>query len=338
LPVYNAEPYLADAIDSILAQTFTDFQLLIIDDGSDDRSLEIARSYSDPRISIERNPRNLGLVATLNRGLQRIRSEYIARMDADDIAIPDRLEKQVAFMDRNPDVGLCGGFYEQFTEHGSVTIRPPTRHDDIVYGMLFYNQLAHYTIIMRRSILVRHDIFYDADFIYAEDYELWTRFARYSRLANIPHILVKYRFHPNSTSSKYRQEQLNTARRVRHIHARNLGLDLRPEDSSLHEQLLEMHFEGDTRELYWAGVWLSKIYRVATRYNQKRWHELRRLNLLWYSACGRSAHHGIAVFGMFFFKPYGFLFNPLHTAKLLFRCLTRKRIPPSGQEALQRES
>lgn len=126
LPVYNGEKYIAQAIESILNQSFRNFELRIIDDGSKDSSVKIVQSYSDPRIRIVKNPQNLGLVQTLNRGITLIKSEYLARMDADDIALPDRLEKQLLFMQARPEVGLLGGAIQLVDEngdkHGKITV------------------------------------------------------------------------------------------------------------------------------------------------------------------------------------------------------------------------
>ena len=114
MPAYNAEKYINEAIDSILAQTFTDFEFIIIDDGSTDSTCAIVESYSDSRIRFFKNEHNLGVAATLNRGLDLARGEYIARMDADDISLPTRFEKQAAYMDSHPDVVVCGTGVECF--------------------------------------------------------------------------------------------------------------------------------------------------------------------------------------------------------------------------------
>jgi glycosyltransferase involved in cell wall biosynthesis len=110
MPVYNGKEYLALAVESILRQTFADFEFIIINDGSTDNSADIAASYEDPRIKLLHNDKNLGLIPSFNRGLENSRGEYIARMDADDIAFPDRFKKQVAFLDDHPDIALCGSW------------------------------------------------------------------------------------------------------------------------------------------------------------------------------------------------------------------------------------
>ncbi|MEW6038173.1 MAG: glycosyltransferase [Pseudomonadota bacterium] len=327
LPVYNGADYLAEAIESLLTQTFRDFFLLIIDDGSSDHSLDIACSFTDSRISVVANEKNCGLIATLNKGLDLSNTEYIARMDADDIATPYRLEEQLAFMDAHPDVGLCGGYYERFTDTESIVVRPPTTHEDISYALIFDNVMAHNTVMFRRSVLERYRLRYDPAFAHAEDYELWVRFARYSRLANLPRVLVRYRFHPANTSSRFRQEQQVVAAKIRHIHRTNLGLQPQAGDAALHRQLFDMRFEGDLTELKAAGVWLSKLYRVGVRRcRQNPVNTFLEFNRLWYSACGRLADHGLRVFLQFLGQPFGLFGNPAYTFKLAYRCWKRVKI------------
>ncbi|QJD31129.1 glycosyltransferase [Methylococcus geothermalis] len=326
-PVYNGEQYLREALESLLTQTFPNFSLLAIDDGSTDSSLEILRSIKDPRLSVKVNPTNRGLINTLNEGLELVQSEYVARMDADDIATPYRLEEQLAFMDAHPDVGLCGGYYERFTDTESIVVRPPTTHEDISYALIFDNVMAHNTVMFRRSVLERYRLRYDPAFAYAEDYELWVRFARYSRLANLPRVLVRYRFHPANTSSRFKTEQEATAAKVRHIHRANLGLEPQVGDALLHRQLFDMRFEGDLRQLNAAGTWLSKLYRIGVwRCRQNPVSLFVQFNRLWYSACGKLADDGLTVFLQFLRKPYGMFGNPLYTLKLAYRCWKRTKI------------
>lgn len=327
MPVYNGEHYLGEALDSILSQTYQDFRLLAIDDGSTDNSLEILRSIHDPRISIETNQTNMGLIETLNKGLGLIESEYIARMDCDDIATPHRLEEQVRFMDTHPDIGLCGGYYERFTDTESIVARPPLKHEDILYALIFDNVIAHNTIMFRQSIIAQHNLRYDPRFSFAEDYELWVRFSQYGRIANIPSVLVKYRFHSGNTSSRFKREQEITAVKVRRIQQTNLGLSPREEDAELHRQLFSMRFDGTPKRLTEAGAWLSKLYGVAvSRCRQRPISTFLQFNRLWYSACGKIADSGPEVFFLFIKKPYGLFGNPMYTVKLFFRCLTRTKI------------
>ena len=200
MPVYNGEKYLRQAIDSILSQTFRDFEFLIINDGSTDATVEIITSYTDTRIRLIHNDTNLGLIATLNKGLDLAHGEYIARMDCDDISLPKRLAKQVSFMDRNSDVGICGTWI-QFI--GSNRIKKyPLTHEAIKVYLLFNCPLAHPSVMIRKDVLRKNDLYYDINYKHAEDYELWTRCVNVIKLANIPEVLVKYRWHLDQVSNK----------------------------------------------------------------------------------------------------------------------------------------
>jgi glycosyltransferase involved in cell wall biosynthesis len=135
MPVYNTEMYLKEAIDSILNQTFRDFEFIVINDGSTDSTSDIIESYSDPRIIYLQNEKNLGVATSLNKGLSIAKGTYIARMDGDDVSRCDRLEKQVAFMDANPEIGVCGTWLETIGDRNEVW-SPPRNHDQIIVGML----------------------------------------------------------------------------------------------------------------------------------------------------------------------------------------------------------
>src|SRR5262245_60726064 len=142
MPVYNGEAYLHEAIDSMLAQTCADFELLVLNDGSRDRSGEIARSYADPRVRLVENQANLGVVPTLNRGLDLARGAFIARMDADDRSLPERLARQLAFLRAHSEVGICGTWMEAIGEGAGYMWRYPADHERIRCALLFESALA----------------------------------------------------------------------------------------------------------------------------------------------------------------------------------------------------
>ena len=146
MPVYNAEQYLREAIGSILHQTFTDFEFIIINDGSTDRSEEIIKSYTDTRIRYYKNESNLKLIATLNKGFDLAGGKYIARMDADDISLPNRLQLQFELMEKNPEVGLCGTWFENFTEEEPTGVaKYSPDHETICFTHLYQIHLSHGT-------------------------------------------------------------------------------------------------------------------------------------------------------------------------------------------------
>lgn len=198
MPVFNGERFLREAIESVLQQTHRDFELLIINDGSTDRSREIVLSYDDPRITFAENAKNLGLASTLNVGLGLATYELVARQDADDLSLPERLALQVDFLAKHPDVVLVGTqamiIDEQGFRKGRVLDRACT-HDSIRWDLLFDNSFTHSSVMFRRSTIAQLGG-YDSAFRYCQDYALWTQVARHHRVANIDRCLVQYRVHP----------------------------------------------------------------------------------------------------------------------------------------------
>jgi hypothetical protein len=214
MPVYNGEPFLKDAIGSILRQTYREFELLIIDDGSTDGTPNtLAESQRrDSRIVVHRQA-NQGLTATLNRGLSVARGTFIARMDQDDVALPTRLAKQVAFLSDRPDVAILGTAYwliDQKGRHVDLK-RFPTSDLHIRWTNLLAPAFAHPTVMLRRDLLLENGLWYDSAFPDVEDYDLWRRVLRHSRGANLGEALLDYRCHPGSMSSLRRATQLQSS-------------------------------------------------------------------------------------------------------------------------------
>lgn len=199
MPVYNAAPHLREAMDSIFGQTFADFEFLIINDGSTDTSEEIIQSYQDPRIVYKKNDKNRGLVDTLNRGIDLAQGEYIARMDADDISLPERFARQVAFMDTHPDLGACGTTYQFFGDSNQIEVRPADYKRAFTL-LASTPSLGHPTSMIRKQVLDTHAIRYESTYGYAADYALWVRISQVSRLCSLPEPLLRYRWHSSNMS------------------------------------------------------------------------------------------------------------------------------------------
>ena len=206
MPVYNAQKYLGQAIESVLRQTYRNFELIIIDYGSSDDSLKIIKSFSDSRIKIVYHKKNQGIISSLNDGIKESAGKYIARMDADDISLPKRLEKQISFLENNPLVVMCGTWARVINESGKVVdknIHPPTDGKSIRSYILKHNPFIHPTVMMKKSAFKDSD-WYRNKFKHAEDYELWTRIVFLNEVANIPEELLEYRMTKSGITSKNR--------------------------------------------------------------------------------------------------------------------------------------
>ena len=209
MPVYNAEPYLEEALESILAQTFGDFELILIDDGSTDGSVEILNRYAavQERIRLIRRP-NTGLTKALNECLRLARGEFVARMDADDVCTPDRFEKQVAFMRANPETVLLGGAYDLVDAEGRHLRRVSQPLDDASLQRICLSGLTpicHPLAMMRRGAVLKAGG-YDETFLVAQDLDLWLRLGEIGKLANIPTSVLRFRLHESSVSESKRHE------------------------------------------------------------------------------------------------------------------------------------
>ncbi len=215
MPTYNAREYLREAIESVLNQTFKDFEFLIIDDGSTDDTVEIIKSYRDPRVVLHRR-RHRGLVSALNYGIKVARGEYIARMDADDISEPRRFELQVEFLDGHPDHVLVGTTTQIIDTKGRTVevAAEPLGHEELQRGLLVRNVLAHGSVMMRKEV-VRQVGGYDPKAVHAEDYDLWARISRKGKLAILPLPLFKWRLNPQGISVTKAKVQRRTVERIK---------------------------------------------------------------------------------------------------------------------------
>lgn len=198
MAVHNGGAYLRPAIDSILAQTYRDFEFIIVNDGSTDETESICRSYTDPRVRVITLPENRGLSAALNRGLAETRTPLVARLDADDLAEPDRLERQRDAMVARPELALLGGQAVAMTPDGIAigTVRRPLEPASILWASVFDNPFAHPTVMFRAAV-VRDELGgFRADYDpFAQDYDLWCRVMERHPVANIPDRLIRYRAH-----------------------------------------------------------------------------------------------------------------------------------------------
>ncbi len=234
MPVYNGEKYLEDSIASVLSQTFTNFEFIIINDGSSDKSLFIIQSYQfkDNRIVVV-DRENKGLVSSLNEGVSIAKGEYIARMDQDDICFPDRLKRQLKFLSDNQNIDVCGTWAEVFG-YGEGILKMPKTDAEIKVYMLSNPGFVHPSVLGRKSFFT--DLKYDQKYTSAEDYDLWVRgFDKYC-YANIPLPLIYYREHNSQTNSA---EQRVKARQIRARYLQKLYPNISDSDIFIFNKVID---------------------------------------------------------------------------------------------------
>lgn len=251
--VFNGERFVSEAVLSILNQNFYDYEFIIIDDASTDQTPRILESFNDSRLVILRNSHNLGLTKSLNRALHIARGNYVARQDADDLSFPDRLSKQVTFLDRHPDYCMVGSYANMIDEYNNhiFTIDVPSDYQAIATTLLANNTFIHGSIMSRRSAVIALGG-YRENFRYTQDYDLWLRMSEYHLLANLPETLYSLRRLPNSISMSRFDRQLTFAflARAFYIERKQSGYDSHNElDPERPEDLIKRKFPNLLPEL-----------------------------------------------------------------------------------------
>ncbi len=212
IPIYNSERFIKDTIESVLSQTFSNFELLTVDDGSTDQSPEIIKSYNDPRIKYASFPHNF--IHTLNQGYDLISSKYIALIDHDDLMMPDRLQVQYEFMESNPDIAACGGYMYSFGNY-SYKMTIPLNHEELMFYAISEIPVWNPTGFVRRDFLTAHHIKYQKGYSFSADYKFWIDVLKKGKIANIPKVLTLYRASDNQAHVKYRKQSLKGVQKIR---------------------------------------------------------------------------------------------------------------------------
>lgn len=276
MPVYNGGKYLAEAIESIGSQSYTDWELIIVDDGSTDDTAKIISQYRDNRIYYLRNKQNIGLVATLNKGIEYCSGKYIARMDADDVANPERLSCQVAFMEAHSKYVMCGTNAIVIDTRGNQIgkIRNLKTNNYLQINLLFSTPFIHPSVMMRREVLF--DNKYNRDFKHSEDYDLWCRISRAGKIANIGKELLKYRWHDTNISVVNSEFQNNQRLRIYRRELDQLGLNPTDEELWCHRITYSLYSFGKKQllsvdKIDKIEVWFQKLIQQNKQhsvYNQ----------------------------------------------------------------------
>jgi len=247
MSAYNAERFVGEAVESVLGQTFHDFEFLIFEDKSADTTLQVLRSYADHRIRLVENRENRGLTKNLVTGMEMARGEFVARMDADDVCMPERLAAQVAHMDQHPDISVLGSAVTFFTEVGKEFVaHQPLEHEEIKCALFYGFTMLHPSVIVRRADFEKHGLTYDPAFRVSQDHDLWTRAIRKVRFANVHEPLLKMREHEGKIGRRGRPQQQALSNLIRQRQLEELGVNFTAEE-------LKMFSEQDVDTRSWTA-------------------------------------------------------------------------------------
>lgn len=321
MPAYNAEKYIGEAIESILNQTFQDFELIIIDDGSTDNTFQLIKAIRSEKIVLLQTPQNSGASASRNLGISVARGEYIAFLDADDWAYPQRLQKQVDFLDKNPQIGLVGTWTEIVDESGKFIDEFVSEipQNQIAPRLLFHNCFATSSVALRKEFAAYQ---FDNTYLLAEDYELWLRLVTKTQLGIIKEKLIKYLAHSQGISKLQKEKMKQNVLRILLNGLGMLGIKPTEKEIILHTQIAHLDFEASKNFLIDANQWLLKLKEANKNKNifsSKDMNEL--LAYYWFRLC--AAHHSLGIFTLLSFhdSPLTKYLPIASQARLSIRCL-----------------
>jgi glycosyltransferase involved in cell wall biosynthesis len=328
MPVYNGEKYIREAIDSILAQAFSDFELIIIDDNSTDNTIAIIRSYIDARLILKQNAHNLGSSMTRNVGINESRGEYIAFLDSDDWSFPSRLQKQVKFLNEHLDFGFIGSAVQAINDVGDVTNDAPWKFPappEQIPSILIFNNYFALSAVMIRKIALPVELF-RTDYIPSEDYDLWNRVSNKWKMWNLQETLIKRRSHKTSLSKIQSDKYARVMPKIYADLFDNLGLTYDNADLELHYLYCYGYPDISKTFLRKIAIWFYKIYRAnKTSGLYDETYLLKETLSRWYRLCikcsdGKSV--GLYLFmSSDLFKEY--IKNPKKTAKIIYMIIRR---------------
>jgi hypothetical protein len=293
LPVRNGAPHLRTALRSLARQSLRDFEVLVLDDASSDGSADIAGRFGDARVRVVRHEKPQGLARVLNGGLAEARGEFIARMDADDVAAPRRLERQVAFLRSEPGVAGCGTWLRCFGQGRPYLARYPIGASTVRAYALFDNPLAHPSACWRHEAFREHGLRYDESVGPGQDYDLWLRALAVVDLDNVPEPLLRYRIHAGAVSGRQGGASDERARDLQRGLLGRLGADAGEASLSFHRLVGHGAAMTTPEELARAEAWLQHLQGLNLRTRVYDAAGLARaVGFVWLRVCLNSARYG----------------------------------------------
>ncbi|MCX8080388.1 MAG: glycosyltransferase [Bacteroidia bacterium] len=306
LPVYNASFFLKDSVRSILNQTYKNFELIIINDGSTDNSREILNRIKDNRIKFIDYDYNRGLIDTLNEGISLSKGKYLVRMDADDQSHPRRIEVLVNYMEANPNVGIAGS-YTNLTGP-SLYYKKKLSSDEIKSRLLFDNIFSHPTMIFRRQLFSDYSVAYNKKYFCAEDYGLWFEMMNQTDYGLVPRRLLHYGIHQNQVSMVFREEQLQSVQKIHREWLSLIQVSYDENEINLHQKIFHKNYEITPEFFCSCEKWLMKL--ISSNENSKFHHPesfKKIVAWVWFELATHLASHKISTTKIF---KKSFLYRP----------------------------
>ncbi|MFC4872879.1 glycosyltransferase family 2 protein [Negadavirga shengliensis] len=330
MPVYNGEKYLKEAIDCVLIQTFEDFELIIIDDGSRDNSAAIIGEYKDVRIRYLKNDRNRGIAYTRNRGLQEARGEYLAWMDCDDLISPDRFELQLDFLEKHPRFGICGTWLTRFDETKSEVAKSPTDPELIKATLLFKPAVWNATAMYRLSWVRAAGLSFDTRLTVAEDYDFYYEASKHFPMANLPLSLYQYRDSESSIMRSFEHEEEKSLAIHKIIYEkalRDMGVNATGQQLQLHRRIGSTYLFETLQDFESAFQWLKYLQKKNDGpgvYDPVVFS--RALGNMFFFISKKASQVGVRAFFFYMKKRKDFhTVSNYMVLKLLIRCLIKYR-------------
>ncbi len=296
MPAKNAAAFLAEAVASVRAQTLSEWELLVIDDGSSDETAVIPLRFCDARIRVLKNSSAPGVAGAANTGTRAATGRYIARMDADDLMLPQRLERQLQHLDQHPHVVLCGSWLELFGAEFGIW-RYPELDGDIKALLLFQCCIGHPSVMLRRHVVLQDELLYDTAMQVNEDYDLWMRLSARGEFYCIQDVLTRYRRHPRQLTEQNRSVSRGILAALRSRWLRSLFGEIDSTTMAVHESLASLAYRYDPGFVDAAGAWCERLLMLNCESRVFDQPALRRvLRDKLYDVCATIAPVGLAVY------------------------------------------
>lgn len=325
MAAYNAEAFLAEAIDSIIAQTYAHFEFIIINDGSKDKTEQIILSYTDKRIKYIKNEINLGLIVSLNKGLENAKGDLIARMDADDVAMENRFSEQIKAFEKNPESVAIGSDYYVMSQK-KLSTHTNKNDSDYLKAVLLFSPCFCHPSVMMRNIYKNSNLLYKKEYVHAEDYKLWTDLIGFGEFHNVNEPLLKYRSHSTQIGARHHAKQLEISGRIREEYLQKLGFNL------TQEEIKTLHIIGNNvfinsaftlKRIEWV---LNRLLDENIRHKKFREESFKKfIHKFWMDSCGYTSL-GLTAYKIYHKSSLSKLVKVQRNdrTKLLAKCVIRK--------------